>query len=252
MKKADSVDQDTLNREWCEMAPAWIKESREGINPTRTGLLDAPMLSSCGNVEGLNILDCGCGEGRFCRMLVQRGAEFVLGIDLCPSMIEAADESRTDRDKYRVADARKLDFLETASFDICISYLNQCDLPDFQENCREVFRVLKPGGRFIIANLHPMRSAVGGWHRSDDGGKLHVILDEYFVETERHWKMLGSDFTNFHRTLSTYIRCFLRTGFILKDLIEPTLNKFQLKSFPQLSDEVRVPNFIIYVLSKPC
>ena len=51
-------------------------------------------------------------------------------------------------------------------------------------NNREVFRVLRPGGRFVVANLHPMRSAVGGWHRTVDGKKQHVILDRYFDEGE--------------------------------------------------------------------
>ena len=49
-----------------------------------------------------------------------------------------------------------------------------------------------------------MRSAVGGWHKVD-GKKQHVILDRYFDEGERHWKMMGITFTNFHRPyLHTY------------------------------------------------
>jgi hypothetical protein len=96
-----------------------------------------------------------------------------------------------------------------------------------------------------------MRSAVGGWHRTEKGEKLHVILDRYFDETERRWKMLGIDFTNFHRSLSTYVRGFLKAGFIMVDLIEPTLAEDELKDYPQLDDELRVPNFIIYVLKRP-
>lgn len=67
---------------------------------------------------------------------------------------------------------------------IAVSYLNQCDLPDFKANNREIFRILRPEGRFVIANLHPMRSAAGGWQRTDDGEKRHVILDRYFEEGE--------------------------------------------------------------------
>ena len=59
---------DLLRQEWIELSPAWIKEAREGRNPTRNGLLNQPMLEACGNVEGLQVLDCGCGEGRFCRI----------------------------------------------------------------------------------------------------------------------------------------------------------------------------------------
>jgi len=240
-----------LTREWLELSPAWIKEAREGRNPTRNGLLDKPMLEACGNVEGLKILDCGCGEGRFCRMLADLGAGHVLGLDLCEPMIEAARELQSESDAYRVADVQDLGFIEDESFDLALSYLNQCDLPDFNANNREVFRVLRTGGRFIVANLHPMRSAVGGWHRTDDGEKQHVVLNRYFDESARQWKMMGVEFTNFHRSLSTYVDGFLATGFALEGIVEPTVTAKQVTSYPELDDELRVPNFIIYTLKKP-
>jgi len=166
-------------------------------------------------------------------------------------MIEAAMDMRSRSDEYRVADVQDLSFLADQTFDLAVSYLNQCDLPNFGTNDREVFRVLKPGGRFIVANLHPMRSAVGAWHKSEDGKKLHVILDRYFEESERHWTMMGVEFTNFHRSLSTYVRAFLNAGFRIADIVEPTVRAEQLKVYPELDDELRVPNFIVYVLSKP-
>lgn len=209
------------------------------------------MLEACGSVEGLHILDCGSGEGRFCRMLVERGAAYVLGLDLCEPMIEAAKTLQTERDAYRVADAQDLGFIADETFDLAVSYLNQCDLPDFNTNNREVFRVLRTGGRFIVANLHPMRSAVGGWHRTPDGHKQHVILDNYFDEGERRWKMMGVEFTNFHRTLSSYIRGFLDVGFSIGGIVEPTASGKYLTLYPELDDERRVPNFIIYILHKP-
>ena len=78
-----------------------------------------------------------------------------------------------------------------------------------------------------------------------------ALVDRYFEETERHWKMMGVEFTNFHRSLSTYIHSFLNAGFQLSDIIEPTVTTEQVKVYPQLADELRVPNFIVYVLSKP-
>lgn len=245
------IGRTALREEWRQLAPAWIRESREGANPTRTGLLDDPIIEACGDVRGLKVLDCGCGEGRFCRMLVERGAEQVVGVDLCPPMVIAAAQLSTGKDGYVLADVQDMGFLRDRVFDLAVSYLNQCDLPDFEANSREVFRVLKPRGRFIIANLHPMRSAVGGWSRTEDGSKLHVILDRYFDEGDRRWKMLGIDFTNFHRALSTYIRAYRHTGFAIETIIEPTVETENLKRFPELDDERRVPNFIVMVLEKP-
>jgi SAM-dependent methyltransferase len=246
-----SVDGPSLQREWRELAPAWIRETRAGRNASREGLLDKPMLEACGKVRDLRILDCGCGEGRFCRMLVARGAEYALGLDLCEPMIRAANELATGRDEYRLADVQDLGFLEDASFDLAVSYLNQCDLPDFAANTRGVYRVLKPGGRFAVANLHPMRSATGEWQRNEVGTKQHVMLDHYFDEGERRWKMLGVDFTNFHRTLSKYLDAYLAAGFKVEGIVEPTVTPEDLERYPELDDERRVPNFIVYVLGKP-
>jgi len=241
---------DQLRQEWIELSSAWIKEAREGRNPTRNGLLDQPMLEACGNVEGLQILDCGCGEGRFCRILAQRGASYVLGLDLCQPMIKAARELQSSCDEYRVADVQNLSFLLDQKFDLVVSYLNQCDLPDFMANTREVYRILRNRGRFIIANLHPMRSAGGGWSKTKNGKKNHVILDRYFEENERHYRMMEVNFTNFHRTLSTYIQGFIEVGFKIEGIIEPTISQDQLALYSELGDELRVPNFIIYSLSK--
>jgi SAM-dependent methyltransferase len=246
-----STKETELRHEWLRLAPAWIKQARERRMPSRDGLLDNPMLAACGDVRDLTILDSGCGEGRFCRILVDRGARQVVGIDACEAMIDAARELQSEKETYWIADAEDLSFLQDRSFDLAISYLNQCDLLDFRANTREVFRVLRLGGRFIIANVHPMRSAVGDWQTSDDGTKQHVILDNYFEERDRHWKMLDCDFTNIHRTLSTYVKGFRESRFVLDNIIEPTVEAEGLARFPELSDEKRVPNFIIFVLTKP-
>ena len=182
-----------LRQEWRDLSSAWVTEARDGRFPTRAGLLDRPMLELCGDLSGKRVLDCGCGEGRFCRLVLERGAGHALGVDLCPPMIEAAMALRTDRDEYRVGDVQDLSFLTDDSFDLAISYLNQCDIPDFAANSREAFRVLKPAGRFIVANIHPMRSAAGGWQKTPDGKKDHVILDRYFDEGPRSWHQLPPD-----------------------------------------------------------
>jgi hypothetical protein len=95
-----------------------------------------------------------------------------------------------------------------------------------------------------------MRSAVGGWHKTEDGTKQHVVLDRYFDEGERRWNMMAVEFTNFHRTLSTYVQAYRESGFTVEGIIEPTVESENLARYPELDDELRVPNFIIFILTK--
>ncbi|MEM9752139.1 MAG: class I SAM-dependent methyltransferase [Planctomycetota bacterium] len=248
---SDRSDDDRRRDEWAQLATPWIAEMRHGRNANRLGLLDDVVMSCCGDLTRRSLIDSGCGEGRWCRIAAGAGACDVLGLDLCESMIDAADAIKGARERYRVADVRSLPFLEDASFDVAVSYLNQCDLDDFVANTRELFRVLKPGGRFVVANLHPMRSAVGAWHRGQEGDKRHVIVDDYFDEGPRTWRMLGVEFTNYHRSLQTYLDAYADVGFRIERIVEPTVNPENLEKFPELQDEARVPNFIVFALDKP-
>jgi ubiquinone/menaquinone biosynthesis C-methylase UbiE len=87
-------------------------------------------------------------------------------------MIVAAKQLGAEKDGYILADVQDLSFLRDRSFDLAAFYLNLCDLPDFEANTREVFRVLKRGRRSIIVTLHPIRSAVGDRLKTQDGAKL--------------------------------------------------------------------------------
>ena len=240
-----------LQEEWEELAPHWIDHMRNTPNATREVQLDPPILKLCADIEGKEVVDLGCGEGRFSRKLAERGASRVLGLDRSTKMIAAARELAGDGEEYLVADVEDLSFLHDDSFDLAVSYLNQCDLPDFKSNTREVFRILKPGGRFIVANLHPMRSATGLWCKDENGRKLHVTVDRYFDETKRHWTIMDVPLTNFHRTLETYLNGYLDVGFGLDRLLEPSVTEKEVEEHPDLDDELRVPNFIVFGLRKP-
>lgn len=241
---------DQLRNEWIQMAGPWLEQCRNGPNAHRAGLLDPVVLEACGDVSGMTVLDSGCGEGRFCRFLAASGAKRIVGVDTCEPLLDAAREAKGDRETYILADAQNLSFLGDATFDLAVSYLNQCDLPRWEDNTREIQRLLVEGGRFVVANLHPMRTAVGGWHRDRAGHKAHVILDNYFEESARNWRMLGVALTNFHRTLSTYLQGYLQAGFSLESFIEPRVTAENVQNFPELADELRVPNFIVLVLRK--
>ena len=239
-----------LKAEWEDMAEEWIRLHGEGKDELREVVLDGWMLDAAGDVSGLKMIDLGCGEGRFTRMLAKSGAR-VTGVDLCRPLIEYAESHRIGDETYLIADMEDLDGVPDNEFDLAISYVSLVDVLDMQRAISAAFRVMRRGARFVVCNVHPMRMASIGWIRQGDV-KLHYPVDNYFDESARELRFRdGKPLTNFHRTLETHAMAFLDAGFEIEAIREPKPTQEQAEEHPNIGDVLRVPNFIIFVLRKP-
>jgi SAM-dependent methyltransferase len=205
---------------WNESAEAWIADMGERGDFSREFVLDAVML---GRIEGRNFrnaLDVGCGEGRFCRMMRQRGIA-AIGIDPTARLLEQA-RARDPGGDYREGRAELLEFAD-ASFDLVVSYLTLIDIPDIRKAIPQMVRVLKPGGTLLIANINSFLSASADakWLRGENGAYLHYPLDNYLEERcdVVSWRAITLD--NWHRPLSTYMKLLLEQRLRLVHFDEP-------------------------------
>jgi SAM-dependent methyltransferase len=107
--------------------------------------------------EGESVLDIGCGSGvdTIFAAKMTGPAGKVVGIDLIPEMLHRAKENislaNLDNVKYEKASADRLPFPDE-NFDAVISNGAFNLVPDKPKALSEVFRVLKPGGRLMIAD----------------------------------------------------------------------------------------------------
>jgi SAM-dependent methyltransferase len=92
------------------------------------------------------ILDIGCGDGHFASLLFDQPVE--CGIDLSISRLTRARDSGAYRD-LKVADATRLPF-GAGSFGTVFSNSVLEHIPDVEAVCREVARVLRPGGQLVF------------------------------------------------------------------------------------------------------
>jgi SAM-dependent methyltransferase len=233
---------------WDASAAAWIACVDEG-DPSRQFLLDPVVLDLCGEVGGLRALDAGCGEGRFGRMLAAQGA-IVSGFDPCRLFVETA-VMRHSRGNYFVASAEDIP-LSSASFDLVVSYLVLLDVPDFKRAIQEMARVLKPGGRLVVANMLCFRTATDdtGWVVDDQGKKLHVAVDDYNRERAVHVSWKGISVTNYHRPAEAYFSAFINAGLRLAAYREPTPSEESVEKHPSFASEARVPLFCVMAWDK--
>ncbi|MCE9568296.1 MAG: class I SAM-dependent methyltransferase [Planctomycetes bacterium] len=127
--------------------------------PWRRHIEAFSFLDLIGDVTGKSVLDVACGEGFYTRMIRQRGAAKVTGVDLSAGMIELARKQEADHQlgiEYQIADALKLSL--PAEYDLVIAayLLNYArDRAELRAMCDGIARSLKPGGRFVTVNTNP-------------------------------------------------------------------------------------------------
>jgi demethylmenaquinone methyltransferase/2-methoxy-6-polyprenyl-1,4-benzoquinol methylase len=104
------------------------------------------------------VLDLAAGTGDLTMaMAVQAGPASILSTDFCPEMLEVAKEKAAayqgdTKIEFATADAQELPFADE-SFDVVTVAFGVRNLPDRGANFREVFRVLKPGGRYVVLEM---------------------------------------------------------------------------------------------------
>jgi SAM-dependent methyltransferase len=231
---------------WAASAEAFIRLIDRGA-PERELLLDRVMSRLCGEVAGLRALDDGCGEGRFSRILAAAGAE-VVALDRTERMVRAANERRCGPEAVVRATGERLPFRDR-SFELLVSYIVLVDIPDFRAAIREMARVLRPGGRAIVANLSFM-SVNTGWVRDEAGRRMYYAMDNYLEERPVQLEWTDVRIVNWHRPLSAYMAAFLGAGLRLVEFLEPMPEDDSLRADPRFEDWYRLPNFTVMAWEK--
>jgi SAM-dependent methyltransferase len=231
---------------WNESAQAWITSQGERGDWSREYVLDAPMLARVRALAPGTALDVGCGEGRFSRILRAEGWS-VTGIDPTADLLETARQ-RDPLGDYRAGRAEVLDFPD-ATFDLVASYLSLIDIPDAGAAIGEMARVLKPGGRLLVANLSSFTSAGMnlGWVDLP-GGRRAYAFDGYLDERAEAVEWKGIRILNWHRPLSAYMNHCLEQGLSLAHFDEPAAHGGDPA---QAARHRRAPWFVIMEWRKP-
>ncbi|MFV2110804.1 class I SAM-dependent methyltransferase [Micromonospora sp. LOL_025] len=174
-----------------------------------------------GDLAGRRVLELGCGAAAAARWLATQGARPV-ALDLSAGMLRHAALA-AGRTGVRVplvqADALALPFADAAFDTACTAFGAVPFVADSAAVMREVFRVLRPGGRWVFSVTHPMR-----WIFLDDPGEggltaVHSYFDRSpYVEQDEAG---DATYVEQHRTLGDRIRELVGAGFHLLDLVEP-------------------------------
>ena len=178
--------------------------SQLGIVGTTYEVSFNEMAKSLGKMQGKTVLDYGTGRGRSARLLQTLGAQRVIGVDHDHNMINQARINATTGIEFQEINNGKIP-LPDNSVDVAISahvFVEMKTIEEMNESAREIIRVLKPGGTFLVISTSPAsigHEYVSYQYKKRDGlqsgdpitcvikgKKTFEIDDTYWTEQDYH------------------------------------------------------------------
>jgi cytosine/adenosine deaminase-related metal-dependent hydrolase/ubiquinone/menaquinone biosynthesis C-methylase UbiE len=154
------------------------------------------------DVRGLDVLDAGCGTGRWLQHLVARNPRSLIGVDISPAMLLLAAIKLDHKCDLRLGSCTALPVSDTAA-DIVLSSFVVSYLEDLEAFALEMDRVARPGATIFVTDMHPETEAACDWKRS------FKTNGSYTQISSRGWH------------LPQVTQAFQARGFKLVSLIEP-------------------------------
>ncbi|MBZ5736774.1 class I SAM-dependent methyltransferase [Nocardioides mangrovi] len=206
-----------------EVSSAWERHATDWITWARTPGHDAfwsdtwPAVRALLPEPGERTLDLGSGEGRLSRELAALGHR-VVGLDRSPTLARAARDAADL--PVALADAAAVPFADGA-FDLVVACMVLHDVDDLAATGAEIARVLRPGGRLVVAIVHPFITARDDELSGTDEfrvGRPYLAPRRFADRAERDG--LAMTFESVHRPLSAYVAALGAHGLGITDLHE--------------------------------
>lgn len=158
------------------------------------------LLEKLSQIPFQSALDLGCGTGEMMKLILQKDIHKELcGIDLSEEMLSVAKSKLPKKVKLFLGDSEFLPFSDN-SFDVVYCNDSFHHYPAPQNVLREVHRVLKLGGTFLLGDCwQPFvgRTIINFYMRHSKSGDVKIyskaelvsMLSEYFHDVS--WEQIG-------------------------------------------------------------
>ncbi len=242
--------QDSSTESWNKVGIEWYESIQ--TDAKRIHFVMPFIMQQMQDVSGKVILDIGCGEGGYSRVLAHKRAKMT-SVDCSIIAIDYAKQKAADENldiAHHIRNSNNLYDIKDNTFDIvlCANMLMDCE--DLDGTVKEISRVLKCGGKVFISVLHP---CFNGKNIKWSGGDVvpQVVVQNYFSPTEWEAPIDGMGAVVWrHRTLQDYVKVFIKNGLSIIDLNEPIPTNEQMEKSPRIEWLSKIPMFLFMELKK--
>ena len=146
-----------LNNEYTMLHYPMYRSDEDSFLQSQTNLTDFCM-SLLPAVEGKTLLEVGCGNGIQAHYIKKEyNPQRLKAVDLNAGNIEIAIQEARIRGEetveFSIDDAHKLTTVEDNSVDVLVNIESAFHYPEKPVFLQQMYRVLKPGGTFVIADI---------------------------------------------------------------------------------------------------
>jgi cytosine/adenosine deaminase-related metal-dependent hydrolase/SAM-dependent methyltransferase len=189
----------------------WSEAYDESPNPMLS-LEERFLPSILPELAGKDVLDVGCGTGRWLEYAILCAPRSITGIDSSPEMLDHARRKLGRQAVLVEGDATSLPIASMSADVVLASFVASytAELPRFAAELR---RVVRGAGSVYLSDLHPETSVACKWQRRFRSAEKHVGL------------------TTFLHPLRTVISSFEAAGFEAVCLFEPSFGLAELETF---------------------
>jgi SAM-dependent methyltransferase len=168
------------------------------------------------SVQGLDVVELGCGTAYVSARLARRGARPV-GVDVTPAQLETAREmqARLGLEFPLLEASAEAVPLPDASFDLAVSEYGASIWADPYAWVPEAARLLRPGGELVFLVNGTLAILTAPDEEKPSGREL---LRPYFGLHRLQWT--DTDSVEFHLGYGDWIRLLRGSGFDVLDLLE--------------------------------
>lgn len=163
-------------------------------------------------ISGRDVLDVGCGTGRWLARLADSNPLSLSGIDFSPEMLARARQKLAGRACLAVGSATALPVADSSA-DIVFASFVASYIGNLDIFAAELRRSVRAGGTIFVSDVHPQTAAACNWKRGfrTRGKHFGAVIQPHSLEDLR--------------------ACFRRAGLEIACLLEPPFGLAELETF---------------------